>query len=239
MIEPHLLKLRARHEIGAEDEQVIRSLLARTRDHAAGEVLVRAGERLEHSSLLLSGVVARLKGLKDGRQQITEIHVAGDFADLHSFTLKRLDHDIMALSDCQVALIPHERLKGLTEQNPYLTRVYWFATNMDAAIHREWELSLGLRDARARMAHLFCELHVRLGLVGLVTRDEFEVSLTQGQLAECLGLSAVHANRTIMQLRAEGLMDLRNGRVVISDLAGLREAAEFDPSYLYLERQPS
>lgn len=237
MIERHLMRLRARHDISAAEEAAIRGAAAEIRPAPAGTVLVRAGQALDVSILLLSGVVARQKDLADGRRQITELHVAGDFTDLHGFTLKRLDHDVVALSACSMALFPHRQIKAITEQHPHLGRVYWFLTNLDAAIHREWELSLGRRTALERMAHLFCELQVRLGLVGLADAGGYALPLTQGALAECLGLTTVHVNRTLKQLRDEGLAELRRGRLVIFDLAGLRRTAGFDPAYLYLERR--
>ena len=144
----------------------------------------------------------------------------------------------MAITQCALAVIPHERLKEITEQYPHLTRVYWFATNLDAAIHREWELSLGRRSAIARMAHLFCELRVRLDLVGLVDGLSYELPLTQEQLADTLALTSVHANRTLQELRSNRVVEFRRGRVTISNLEALEAIGEFDPAYLYLKRQP-
>jgi CRP-like cAMP-binding protein len=238
MIERHLAKLRARDEISDGEEQAIRGAIGEVRDYPADRTFVRAGEELNHSTLLLEGMLCRYKDLSEGQRQITELHVAGDYADLHSFTLKRLDHHLMTLTPCRVALVPHENLRAITEEFPHLTRVYWFATNLDAAIHREWEVSLGRRSAIARLAHLFCELHVRLGIVGLADGPEYDLNLTQGELSECLGLTSVHINRTLKELREQGLVEFRGGRVTIADLAGLRRLAEFDPSYLYLEKRP-
>jgi CRP-like cAMP-binding protein len=199
-------------------------------------IVVRERERMEFSTILLSGFAARRKDMRDGRRQYTEIHVAGDFTDLHSFTLKYLDHDIVALSECRFAVIPHEKLRELTAANPHLARVYWFATNLDGAIHREWELSLGSRNAIARMAHLFCELYVRLDLVGLVEDGAFALPLSQQELSEMLGITAVHANRTLQQLRKEASVEFAGGRVIVRDLEALKRTAEFDPAYLYLQR---
>jgi CRP-like cAMP-binding protein len=238
MIDKHLMKLRARDDISAEEEAAIRSAVADTRDYAADRTIIHRGEELEVSTLLIDGLMCRYKDMRDGQRQITELHVSGDFVDLHSFTLKRLDHNVMTLTPCRVALVPHERLKAITEQHPHLTRVYWFSTNLDAAIHREWELSLGRRSAAARLANLICELHVRLGLIGLAEEKGFALDLTQTDLAECLGLTSVHVNRTLKELREQGLMTFRNGRVTIEDPAGLRRVAEFDPAYLYLEKRP-
>jgi CRP-like cAMP-binding protein len=238
LIERHLAKLRARDEIAAEEEAAIRASVSEVRDLPADLTFVRAGVELSHSTILLDGLMARYKDLSEGQRQITELHVGGDFADLHSFSLKRLDHHVMTLTPCRVAFVPHENLKTITERFPHLTRVYWFATNLDAAIHREWALSLGRRSAIARVAHLFCELHVRLGLVGLAEGPEYDLSLTQSELAECLGLTSVHINRTLKELREAGLVEFRGNRVNIGDLAALRRVAEFDPAYLYLEKRP-
>ena len=238
MIDIHLTKLRARDEISAEEEQAIRSAVSEYRDYPADHVFIRPNQLLEHSTLLLDGLLCRYKDLKGGRRQITELHVAGDFADLHSFTLKRLDHVMMTLTPCRVAMVPHENLKAITREHPHLTRVYWFTTNLDAAIHREWELSLGRRSALSRMAHLFCELHVRLSLVGLADGDSYTLGLTQDELAECLGISPVHANRTLQELRNRRLLEFRDGRVSLLDPAAVKSVAEFDPSYLYLDPRP-
>ena len=238
MIERHLMKLRARDELDEAEERAIRSAVSETRDYPADKTIVRAGEEIGHSTLLLDGIMCRYKDLRNGQRQITELHVAGDFADLHSFTLKRLDHNVMTLTPCRAALVPHERLKAITEEHPHLTRVYWFGTNLDAAIHREWELSLGRRSALSRMAALFCELHVRLGIVGLADGLRYDLPLTQTDLSECLGLTPVHVNRTLKELREQELVEFRGREVTIRNLEGLRAAGEFDPAYLYLERRP-
>lgn len=237
MIERHLAKLRARDEISAEEEQAIRGAVAEYRDYPADKTFIRAGEELTFSTLLLDGLLCRYKDLSDGQRQITELHVAGDFADLHSFTLKRLDHNLQTLTPCRVAIVPHENLRAITEEHPHLTRVYWFSTNLDAAIHREWVLSLGQRRAPARMAHLFCELHARLEVAGLTEGASFPLDLTQEELAQCLGITPVHVNRTLKELRASGLLDFRAGHVTLTDLAAVQDLAGFDPGYLYLERR--
>jgi CRP-like cAMP-binding protein len=124
----------------------------------------------------------------------------------------------------------------ITEQYPRVARAYWFSTNVDAAITRELALSLGQRSAISRMAHLFCELHVRLDAVGRARPDGYEFPLTQRELSECLGLTVVHANRTIQELRRRGLIELESRQLTILNHRGLEGVAEFDPSYLYLDR---
>jgi len=236
MITVHLKKLRQRIEISSDEERAIRDAVKETRRVAADEILVRAGEELNASMMLLDGWMARVKDLPGGERQVTQLHVPGDFADLHGFTLKRLDHDLVAITDCTVAVVPHERLREITDEQPRLGRVYWFATNIDAAIHREWALSLGQRSAISRMAHLFCELYLRLKVVGQTVDSSYEFPLTQRELSECLGLTVVHANRTIQELRRRGLVELENRQLKILDRRGLEGVAEFDPSYLYLDR---
>lgn len=237
MISVHLKKLRQRAEISAEEERAIRDSVTETRHLPADQIFVRSGEPLNSSALLLSGWMARSKDLPSGERQVTELHVAGDFTDLHGFTLKRLDHDVTTLSECVIAVVPHERLLQITTKYPHLARVYWFCTNVDGAIHREWALSLGQRSALSRMANLFCELYMRLRVVGRTEGNGYEFPLTQRELSECLGLTVVHANRTLQELRRRGLVEFENRFVTIVDRRGLEGVAEFDPSYLYLQRE--
>ena len=236
MITVHLKKLKRRTEISSEEERAIRSVVAEVRQVRADELVVQSGMELNASLILLDGWLARSKDLPGGERQVTELHIAGDFPDLHGFTLKRLDDDITALSDCRLAVVPHERIREIIEKFPRLGRIYWFSTNMDAAIQRELALSLGQRSAISRMAHLFCELYVRLDVVGRTRDNGYEFPLTQRELSECLGLTVVHANRTLQELRRRGLVELENRHLRISDRRGLEGIAEFDPSYLYLEK---
>jgi CRP-like cAMP-binding protein len=238
MITPHLKKLRKRTEISPEEERVLRGLIVETRRVPADRILIRAGEELNNSVFLLDGWMARSKDMATGERQVTELHITGDFPDLHGFTLKRLDHDIVTLSECTIGVVPHERLLEVTRDYPHLTRVFWFSTNVDAAITRELALSLGQRSAIARMAHLFCELYVRLDVVGRTKGNRYEFPLTQRELSECLGLTVVHVNRTLQELRRKGLVEFENRHLTIVDRMGLEGIAEFDPNYLYLERRP-
>ena len=237
MISDHLRKLRKRTEISAEEERAIRNAVGESRRIPADEIAVPSGVELNVCMLLLEGWMARSKDLASGERQMTELHIAGDFVDLHSFTLKCLDHDVVTLTECTVALFPHDRMKDLTERHPHLARVYWLMTNIDAAIHREWVLSLGQRSAISRMAHLFCELRARLEVVGRAKGNSYMLPLTQRELSECLGLTVVHANRTLQELRRRGVVTLENKQLTILDEKGLEQIAEFDDSYLYLDKR--
>jgi CRP-like cAMP-binding protein len=237
MITAHLKKLRLRTAISADEERVIRGLVAESRRSRADTVLVKAGQPLTVSMLILDGWLVRSKDLPSGERQVMEIHLPGDFADLHGFTLKQLDHDLIAITECVIGYVPHERLMELTEKHPRLARIYWLSTNIDAAITREMALSLGQRSAISRMAHLFCELHTRLAIIGRTDGDTFEFPLTQRELGECLGLTVVHVNRTLQELRRRGLVRAENRHVTITDRRGLEDVAEFDPTYLQLHRR--
>jgi len=236
VITAHLRKLRQRTHISADEEQAIRSAVTETRNVPAGRLLIRCGETLNHSMLLIEGWMAGVKDLQGGSRQGTELQLPGDFADLQGFTLKSLDRDVVALTNAKVGLVPHDRLREVTDRLPRLGWIYWSMTNIDAAITRELVISLAQRSAISRMAHLFCEISYRLEVVGGASKNGCDFPLTQRELSECLGLTVVHVNRTLQELRRRGLVELENRQLTIRDRAGLEALAEFDPSYLYLDQ---
>lgn len=233
-----LLKLRARDLISREEEAVLLSAVAEVREVTQGRVLVRAGVTVHDCTLLVDGIVARYKDLADGQRQILELHLPGDFLDLHSFLLKRLEHHVGSVTPVRLAIVPHDRLRAITEEHPHLARMLWFSTLLDGAIHRERILSVGRRSALSRVAHLLCELHVRLEVVGLAKDFRFQLPITQADIADATGLTSVHVNRMLRQLRDEDLLTFRGGEVVIHQWEPLQRVAEFNPGYLYLERRP-
>ena len=233
-----LMKLRARDLVSAEEEQVLRDAVAEVRELPAGRVLVRAGTILSESTLLFDGLVCRYKDLADGQRQIMEIHVPGDFLDLHGFLLKRIDHNVAAMTPVRFALVPHDALRRITEHYPHLTRILWFSTLLDAALHRQKIISIGRRSAAARIAHVLCELYVRLSLIGLASDCRYKLPVKQADLADATGLTPVHVNRMLRKLRNDGIVTFRGGEVVIHDWERLQRLAEFDRTYLHLERRP-
>jgi CRP-like cAMP-binding protein len=233
-----LLKLRVRDVVTEEEENVLRASVSEIQEHPAGRTLVRTGTTVSVSTLLVDGIVCRYKDLADGQRQIMELHIGGDFVDLHGFLLKQLDHNVGAMTPVRIALVPHDALRGITETHPHLGRMLWFSTLLDAAIHREKILSIGRRTAIARIAHIFCELHVRLRMVGLGSDTGFALPLTQADLADVTGLTSVHVNRMLKKLRDDNLLTFRGGQVTIDDWERLQRVAEFDPTYLHLERRP-
>lgn len=233
-----LQKLRARDILDREEERVLRHSVAEVRELPAGRIIVRSGVTISESTLLFEGLVCRYRDLADGQRQIMELHVPGDFLDLHSFLLKRLDHHVASMTPVRYGVVPHEKLKHITENHPHLARMLWFSTLLDAAIHRERIMSVGRRSAIARIAHLMCEMFVRLGIVGLADGNSYRLPITQSDIADATGLTSVHVNRMLKKLRDDRLMTFRGGEVVIHDWERLQRVAEFSPAYLYLERRP-
>jgi CRP-like cAMP-binding protein len=236
--QPLIHKLGQRDTLSGEEKQMLNRAISRVVQFGADEDMAREHDRPSECRLLLEGWTTRYLMLKDGRRQIVGLHIPGDLVDLHSFPLKKMDHSIGTLTPCTVALVPHEALREITEMYPHLTRLLWLSTLVDGAILRQWVLGLGRRSATERMAHLFCELYTRLTLAGLAQDRTFQVPVTQAEFGDCLGLSTVHTNRVLQDLRAEALITWRGETVEIKDWECLQSLAQFDPTYLYLEDEP-
>lgn len=187
---------------------------------------------------MLGGLTARSLYIEEGKRQISAVHIAGDFVDLHGMLLKVMDHSIVALSDCKSAFIPHASLLDLIDKEPHLGRLLWLSTLIDGAIQRAWITSLGRRSAAAHLGHLICELHARLAAVGLAKDGRFEFPINQTSLADMLGLSLVHANRSLQVLRATGWLQWQGSEVAIQNFKALAEFSEFDPIHLNLVKEP-
>ena len=149
------------------------------------------------------------------------------------FFLRTMDHDLHTISDATIGQIEHTDILKLMDKRPGVAHALWRETLIDASIFREWIMNLGVRNASARMAHLFAELHFRLAAVGLVGNNRFEFPVTQSELAEALGISAVHANRILQKFRADGVLDIRWDRVAQVDVEMATELSGFDPAYLH------
>lgn len=234
MISQFLAKLRRFDSLSEEDLSVLESAAVKVRRLASHESVVREGDVPRSVHFLLSGYTCRYKVLSDGRRQITALLVPGDSCDLNGFLLNRMDHGIATLSVCALAQISRDAMVELTEKRPRLTRALWWSTLVDDAILREWLGNIGRRTASQRIAHLFCELLVRLQAVGLAQDNAFEFPMTQAELADTTGLSTVHVNRTLQELRAAGVITLRGKMLTINDVEALEATAGFDPFYLHL-----
>jgi CRP-like cAMP-binding protein len=228
-----VLRLDAIGSLSENERQALRKLPVTIRDLRADEDIVREGDRPWQSCLLLDGFLQRYKMLPDGTRQIMSFHVPGDVPDLESLHLQVMDHSLATLTPSKVGLISHDPLRELTRAYPHVADLFWRATLIDAAIFREWIVKVGSRDAPSRIAHLICELYLRLKVVGLTKAMSFEAPITQSEIGEATGLSTVHVNRSIQKLRADGLITLNKSHCTIDDWDGLRELAGFDPTYLH------
>lgn len=238
LLQPFFRKIQLRDQLGLEEQAAIASAAAERMHFAAGQDLVSEGDRPVRSMLLTSGYTCRYRTLPDGQRQITSIHIPGDFIDLHSFLLKEMDHAVGALGPCTIITFPHPNLVKVTEQFPHLTRLLWLLTLLDGAIHREWLVGMGRLSAQQRTGHLICETYVRLKAIGLASGESFAFPITQIALADALGISTVHVNRVIQDLRQSGLIQWENGAVTILDWPRLLEMSQFDDAYLHLVQEP-
>jgi CRP-like cAMP-binding protein len=196
--------------------------------------VVREGDRPSRSFLILDGSCASFKVTGEGKRQIIAFHIPGDLPDLQSLHLSVLDFAVTTLTACKVGFIPHERLRALCSDQPRLAAAFWRGTLIDGSIYREWTTNVGRREASARMAHLMCEILVRMSAVGLAKDHSCALPMTQAELADATGISAVHANRTIQELRRANLISLEDGTLTALDWDGLTRTGDFDPTYLHL-----
>lgn len=229
------LKVHPTPKLNDAECEALEAASTRTARFGAQETIAHENVRIDQCNLLIEGIVQRYKDVGDGTRQILAFHVPGDFIDLHSYPLKRLEHTMAALTPVKVALFPHPAIRALTERSATLTELLWRSTLIDAAMNREWLVSIGTRSAIARLAHLFCEMFVRFGRIGMVKDDSFAFPVRQTDLADATGLTSVHANRMLKKLREQGLVDFRAGVVTIKDWDGLRSIGDFDADYLFLE----
>lgn len=198
--------------------------------------IVREGDRPSACCLVVEGYACRYKVLSEGQRQIMSFHMAGDIPDLQSLHLKVMDHNLGSLTPMVVGLIPHEAVHEAIRSEPGLGSILWRDTLIDAAIFREWLVSLGRRSAQQQVAHLICELVVKMRAVGLVQDQTLALPFTQQELADAQGMSTVHINRSLQELRDEGLIGGHRNTITVPDWARLKAFSEFDPTYLHIRQ---
>ncbi|WKA25894.1 Crp/Fnr family transcriptional regulator [Bradyrhizobium roseum] len=215
------------------DIAAIRALPINVRHWEPGRTIAADGSRPSECVLVIEGFCVRAKTTVTGQRQILSIHIPGEIPDLQSLHLHRMDHDLVAMVPSTLGFIAHTSLRAMTRANPNLAEVFWRDTLIDAAIFREWIVNVGQRPAASRLAHTVVELRQRLAVIGREAGDTFDMPLTQEQISEALGITPVHANRIIRQLRDDGIVDISRGRVTVLDEAKLAELAQFDDRYLH------
>lgn len=233
-----ITSLSLRDEVSSEEAALIDSLAMRRKTLRRGEELVAQHSQPAESCLVLAGFTAREVVLADGKRQITALHIPGDFVDLHALLLKVMDHSVVALTDCEAAYVPHRELLRVIDRAPHLGRLFWLSTVIDAAIQRAWITSSGRRSATAHLGHLICELYQRLSAAGLARDGVFSFPVAQTELADALGFSLVHVNRTLQELRATGFITWKGSTITIVDFDGLATLSQFDATYLNLIKLP-
>jgi len=219
--------------LSADDRSALASLPSTRRSFTAGAEIVPENEAQTHCAVLIEGQAFRQKALADGRRQILSFHVPGDILDLNALFLTP-DYSVSALTHGEVGLVPLPAMRELLETRPAIARGLWRISLVESAIYRAWLVGMGRRTALARIAHLLCEVFLRLKAVGLAQNGSCRFPVTQAHLADSLGLSAVHTNRVLQQLRAQGLITFQSGQLIVLDWNGLKAAGEFDPCYLHL-----
>lgn len=216
-----------------DDQSALLQLPFNRKSYGKDAYMVREGQRTNDCSLLLRGFAFRQKLLRNGSRQIISIHIPTEFVDLQNGLLGVADHNVQSLDRCEAAIIPRDALIQLAEARPNIRMAMWIDTLVDASIFREWVVNVGRRDSRARIAHLLCELVVRLRNIGLDHEGRYDFPLTQEQMADCTGLTAVHTNRTLQSLRKDGLIQLSARSLSVLNWEGLAEVGDFDELYLH------
>jgi CRP-like cAMP-binding protein len=233
-LRPLVRKLSNWVALDKDDEDAILALPYTARQLAHSQYVVREGDVPTHTCLVVSGFAIRHKIVGDGGRQIINIHMAGDMADLQNSLLAIADHNVQALTPMTAAFIPRQAIMELAFARPSVGRALWLETLVEGSISREWIANVGRRDARTRIAHLLCEFAMRLEAVGLGEQCNYQLPMTQEQIADTVGLTSVHVNRTLQNLDAEGLIDRSKRSVIIADWKRLAESGDFNPTYLHL-----
>ncbi len=240
-IHPHtaalIRKLESIAPLAPGEKAALLRLPLRPKSVAADQDIVSEGDTPSECCLIVEGFACRYNVTAEGKRQILSFHISGDIPDLQSLHLSVMDHSLGTLIPCKLAFIRHDDLRSLMRNHPRLGDLFWRDTLIDAAVFRQWVVNVGRRQAPARMAHVLCELLVRLRAVELAEDHVFELPLTQGELADAMGLSNVHVNRVLQELRGTGLISQHGKTLKVLDWEGLQRVGEFDPTYLHLVKK--
>ena len=232
---PLIAKLSRVMTLSADDRTALQAMCREVRQVGVRRDIIRDGDRPDRVHLILKGWACRYKILKNGKRQITALLLPGDFCDLHVGMLDQMDHSIASLSATTFAYVDRAQFDELTRTRPGILRALWWAALVDEGVLRSWIVSLGVRSARERVAHLICELLERMKNIDAVSDGQFNMPLTQPDLAEALGLTPIHINRVVRQLLSDKVLEIHRGEVKVLDQDALVRIADFDPSYLHAQ----
>lgn len=234
---PLVRKLSLHGALDGDDRAAVLALPHIVRNLEPATYVVREGDKPTHSCLVISGFAIRHKIVGDGARQIVNVHLSGDMVDLQNSLLATADHNVQALSKMTAAFIPREAIVELAFGRPAVGKALWIETLIEGSISREWIANVGRRDAKTRLAHVLCEFAYRLDAVGIGPECNYELLMTQEQLADTLGLTPVHVNRTMKSLDALGLTKRSKRSVIITDLQKLADVGDFRSTYLHLPQR--
>jgi CRP-like cAMP-binding protein len=237
VLAPMARQLSLREELGKADRDAILALPFTVRKVQAGQYLVWDGDRPQHTCLLISGFAIRHKIAGNGGRQIVSIHMRGDIVDLQNSLLGTADHNVQMLTNGEIAMIPVDAMRDLAFNHPSVGMAMWYETLVEGSIFREWVLNVGRRDARTRIAHLLCELALRMEGAGLGEHINYELPITQEQLADAVSLTSVHVNRTLMKLQQDGLITRNRRMITVVDWKKMMSEADFEPRYLHIRER--
>jgi CRP-like cAMP-binding protein len=235
ILAPALRKLEKRVSFSVEDRLAFQSMPFSLKELNSGTYIVRERDNIKNCCILLSGFAFRSKIVGNGGRQILSIHVPGDVVDIQHAMLGIADHNIQMLTTGEVAFVPAAIMKELAFKHTAIGHALWLETLVDGSIFREWIANVGRRDARTRISHLLCEFTVRLHTAGLTEGHRYELPMTQEQLGDATGLTAVHVNRTMQRLRTDGLISSDKRSITIEDWKRLTAVGDFDTAYLHPE----
>jgi CRP-like cAMP-binding protein len=240
-IHPHtaalIRKLESIAPVSADEKAALLRLPLRLKTIPADQDIVSEGDTPSECCLIVDGFACRYNITDEGKRQIHSFHISGDIPDLQSLHLHTMDHSLGTLVPCKLAFIQHNDLRVLIRSHPRLGDLFWRDTLIDAAVFRQWLVGIGRRSSFSRIAHLICELLVRLQAVELVQDLTFRLPITQAEVGDALGLTPVHVNRVLQDLRTQKLIEWHGGSVTVLDWKGLQKAGEFDPTYLHLVKR--
>ncbi|KQT19755.1 Crp/Fnr family transcriptional regulator [Methylobacterium sp. Leaf399] len=236
-LSPLIRQLESIDALSDEERRAIKGLPVTLKTLRPNQDIVRDGDTASQCCLILEGWACRYKIISEGKRQIFSFHIAGDIPDLQSLHIPSMDHSLATLTTATVAFVPHEALHDLTARCPGIAATLWRDTLVDAAIFREWMLCMGRRSAFDHMAHLFCELYLKQEAVGLAGDHRCPLPVTQVDLADATGLSSVHVNRVLQEMRGRGMITLRGSVLVIRAWDELLRTAEFDATYLHQRKR--
>lgn len=230
---PMIAKLRMHAEVSDDDRDAILALPYGFRSIGKRRSLIRNGDTPEHCAIILKGFAFRHKTTRDGSRQIVSFYTPGQIINIEQLFLKSADHDIQAMTACEVAVIPIEAFRRLAGQVSISAALVAQAM-VESSIYRQWMLNVGRRDARARVAHLLCEFAVRLGDEGMTPEQAYHIPMTQHQIGDAVGLSPVHVNRVLRKFSDEGILKKKGSLVQFLKWDKLQDVAGFNRRYLHV-----